>query len=56
MYNGRTSITRRGGTTVLHEEMDEGDTDDYNDGHDEGGSLSEATQPTDLYGDTEVTE
>ena len=44
MYNGRTTITRRGGTTVIQdEEIDEGDTDDYNDRHDEGGPLMEAT-------------
>ena len=43
MYNGRTTITRRGGTTVLQdEEMDEGDTDDHNDGHYEGGRGSNA--------------
>ena len=29
--------------------MDEGDTDDHNDGHDEGGSLRETTPPPHIY-------
>ena len=34
MYNGRTAITRRGGTRGLqNHKMDEGETDDHNDGH-----------------------
>ena len=44
MYNGRPTITRRGGSTVLQdEEMDGGDTDDHNGEHDKGGPLREAT-------------
>ena len=42
MYNGRTAITRRGGTKC---KMDEGNRDDHNDGHDKGGPLREATPP-----------
>ena len=46
MYNGRTAITRRAGTRGLQDDkMDEGDTDDPNDDHDEGGPLREATLP-----------
>ena len=45
MYNGRTAITRRGGTRGQQDDkMDEGDTYNHNRGHDE-----------DLHGDTEVT-
>ena len=50
MYNGRTAITRRGYTRGLQDDkMDEGDTDDHNDGHDEGGRLMEVTPPLQIY-------
>ena len=45
MYKGRTDITRRGGTWGIQDDkMDEGDTDDHNDGHDEGSPLRETTK------------
>ena len=46
MYNGRTTLTRRGGTRCLQDDnMDEGDTDHHNGRYDEGGLLREATPP-----------